>query len=51
MSSAARSVEGRPKHRYVSGGKVVREVDLTDEQYADHLDTSPVRSRGHPSRG
>jgi thiol-disulfide isomerase/thioredoxin len=33
----ARSVEGRPKQRYVSGGKVVREVELTDEQYADHL--------------
>jgi thiol-disulfide isomerase/thioredoxin len=33
----ARTVVGRPKRRYVSGGKVVREVDLTDEQYADHL--------------
>jgi thiol-disulfide isomerase/thioredoxin len=33
----ARGVEGRPKRRYLSGGKVVREVDLTDEQYADHL--------------
>ena len=37
MSAHARSVEGRPKQRFVSGGKVVREVDLTDEQYADHL--------------
>jgi thiol-disulfide isomerase/thioredoxin len=33
----ARRAEGRPKRRYLSGGKVVREVDLTDEQYADHL--------------
>jgi peroxiredoxin len=33
----ARSVEGRPKQRYFSGGKVIREVDLTDEQYADYL--------------
>jgi thiol-disulfide isomerase/thioredoxin len=33
----ARKAQGRPKTRFVSGGKVVREVDLTDEQYADHL--------------
>ena len=33
----ARSVDGRPKRRFFSGGKVVREVDLTDEEYADHL--------------
>jgi hypothetical protein len=33
----ARSVEGRPKMRVLSGGKVVREVDLSDEQYAYHL--------------
>jgi thiol-disulfide isomerase/thioredoxin len=33
----ARSAEGRPKRRSISGGKVVREVDLTDEEYADHL--------------
>ena len=33
----ARSVDGRPKHQFISGGKVVREVDLTDEEYADHL--------------
>ena len=34
----ARSVEGRPKMRVMSGGKVVREVDLIDEQYAYHLE-------------
>ena len=34
----ARSVEGRPKRRVLSGGKVVREFDLTDEQYAYHLE-------------
>jgi hypothetical protein len=33
----ARSVTGRPKRRFVTGGGVVRDVDLTDEQYADHL--------------
>jgi peroxiredoxin len=33
----ARSVNGRPKHQFISGGKVIREVDLTDEEYADHL--------------
>ena len=33
----ARSVDGRPKRRFFSGGKVVREFDLTDEEYADHL--------------
>ncbi len=37
FAAAARSVKGRPKQRFVEGGKVVREVDLTDEQYADHL--------------
>jgi thiol-disulfide isomerase/thioredoxin len=34
----ARGVKDRPKMRLMSGGKVVREVDLTDEQYADHLE-------------
>jgi thiol-disulfide isomerase/thioredoxin len=33
----AQSVEGRPKRRFISGGKVVREFDLTDDEYADHL--------------
>jgi len=33
----ARSVEGRPKHRILRGGKVVREFDLTDDEYAYHL--------------
>jgi thiol-disulfide isomerase/thioredoxin len=33
----ARSVEGRPKVRIMSGGKVEREIDLTDQQYAEHL--------------
>jgi thiol-disulfide isomerase/thioredoxin len=33
----ARSVDGRPKLRHFSGGKVVRESDLTDEEYAHHL--------------
>ena len=33
----ARSVDGRPKRRFFSKGKVVREVDLTDEEYADRL--------------
>ena len=37
VASARRSVDGRPKRRYFSAGKVVREVDLTDEEYADHL--------------
>jgi thiol-disulfide isomerase/thioredoxin len=34
----ARGVEGRPKQRFSYGGKVVREEDLTDEQYAYHLE-------------
>jgi thiol-disulfide isomerase/thioredoxin len=34
---SAQRVDGRPKRRFISAGKVVREVDLTDEQYADHL--------------
>jgi thiol-disulfide isomerase/thioredoxin len=33
----ARGVEGRPKHRVLRGGKVVRELDYTDEEYAYHL--------------
>jgi thiol-disulfide isomerase/thioredoxin len=33
----ARSVEGRPKYRVLSGGKLVREFDYTDEEYAYHL--------------
>jgi peroxiredoxin len=34
----ARRVEGRPKRRYLGAvGTVLREVDLTDEQYADRL--------------
>jgi thiol-disulfide isomerase/thioredoxin len=33
----ARSVDGRPKRRFLSGGKVAREFDLTDEEYAYHL--------------
>jgi thiol-disulfide isomerase/thioredoxin len=33
----AQSVDGRPKRRFFSAGKVVRELDLTDEEYADHL--------------
>jgi hypothetical protein len=33
----ARSVEGRPKRRMISRGNV-REFDLPDEQYADHLE-------------
>jgi thiol-disulfide isomerase/thioredoxin len=33
----ARSVEGRPKWRRLSGGKVVSEFDLTNEEYAYHL--------------
>ncbi len=33
----ARKAVGRPKVKSVSGGKVVREVDLTDQEYADHL--------------
>jgi peroxiredoxin len=32
----ARSVEGRPKRRVLSQGKI-REFDLTDGEYADHL--------------
>ncbi len=34
----ARSVEGRPKRRVLSGGRVVSEVDLSDEVYANHLE-------------
>jgi thiol-disulfide isomerase/thioredoxin len=34
----ARSVDGRPKHRVIHGGKVVREFDLSDEKYAHHLE-------------
>ena len=34
----AQSVEGRPRHRAISGGKVVREFDLPDERYAYHLE-------------
>ena len=34
----ARSVEGRPKRRVLSGGKVVREVDLSDDVYVHHLE-------------
>ncbi len=30
----ARSLEGRPKHRRLRGGKVVSEFDLMDEEYA-----------------
>ena len=30
----ARSVEGRPKSRFLSRGNVIREVDLPDERYA-----------------
>ena len=33
----ARSVEGRPKRRMISRGSI-REFDLTDEQFADHLE-------------
>jgi thiol-disulfide isomerase/thioredoxin len=33
----ARKVEGRPKMRIRGGGKVIREVDLSDEKYAYHL--------------
>jgi thiol-disulfide isomerase/thioredoxin len=33
----ARSVEGRPRMRILRGGKVVRELDLSDERYAYHL--------------
>ena len=34
----ARSVDGRPKRRFISSeGKVVREVDMTDEEYAYRL--------------
>jgi thiol-disulfide isomerase/thioredoxin len=33
----ARSVDGRPKRRFFSRGKLVRETDVTDEEYADHL--------------
>jgi thiol-disulfide isomerase/thioredoxin len=34
----ARSTQGRPKQRIISGGKVIRELELTDEQYAYHLE-------------
>jgi thiol-disulfide isomerase/thioredoxin len=34
----ARSVEGRPKRLFANAGKVVRESDLTDEQYANLLE-------------
>jgi thiol-disulfide isomerase/thioredoxin len=34
----ARSVEGRPKHRRQSGGKVVNEFELRTEEYAYHLE-------------
>jgi thiol-disulfide isomerase/thioredoxin len=34
MVKGARTVEGRPKRRFLSGGKVVREDDVTDERYA-----------------
>jgi thiol-disulfide isomerase/thioredoxin len=33
----ARTVDGRPKMKFFSGGKVVREFDLTDEEFTDHL--------------
>jgi thiol-disulfide isomerase/thioredoxin len=33
----AQSLEGRPKRRHLNGGKVVAEVDMTDEQYAELL--------------
>ncbi len=38
MVVRARKVEGRPRRRVLSGGKVVREVDLSDEEYAYHLE-------------
>ena len=34
----ARSVEGRPKHRRLREGKVVHEFDLTNDEYAYHLE-------------
>ena len=34
----ARSVKGRPKRRMVGRGNVIREFDLTDEEYADLLE-------------
>jgi hypothetical protein len=39
----ARSVEGRPKRRTLSGGGI-REFDLTDEQYADHTTSEAIRT-------
>ena len=33
----ARSIDGRPKRQFFSGGKVVSEFDLTNEEYAHHL--------------
>jgi thiol-disulfide isomerase/thioredoxin len=33
----ARSIDGRPKRRFMSGGKVVREWDVADDDYADYL--------------
>jgi thiol-disulfide isomerase/thioredoxin len=38
MVIRARSVEGRPKNRRFSGGKVVHEFDMTDDAYAYHLE-------------
>ena len=35
---AARKVEGRPKRRIVGRGNVIREFDLTDEEYAYRLE-------------
>jgi thiol-disulfide isomerase/thioredoxin len=34
----ARRVEGRPKRRMVGRGSILREFDLTDEEYADFLE-------------
>ncbi len=34
----ARRVEGRPKRRMVGRGNIIRESDLTDEEYADLLE-------------
>ena len=38
MVVAAGKVEGRPKHHVLRGGKVVREFDLSDEEYAYDLE-------------
>jgi thiol-disulfide isomerase/thioredoxin len=38
MVVRARKVDGRPKRRVLSGGQVVREFDLTDEEYAHLLE-------------